>query len=189
MGYCLLCHGSGEVFALNCFPFPQLFDHGHSGRSRGFRHSGGRAATHQVLDSCAILEQRICRHSHSTTVAASGRRHACGTAVPTSPRTTRPRSTQRRRGEGGHHARASATRCHSRCAALVATWNAIGRHRRLNRKRSEHTCAYPTRCRSRTATLIKHVSMASHSLTTFAGRSIWCRSTSARGSRHIPQVA
>ena len=28
---CLLCHGSGEVFAPNCFPFPQLFDHGHSG--------------------------------------------------------------------------------------------------------------------------------------------------------------
>ena len=54
---CLLCHGSGELFAPSCFPFPQLFDHGHRGRSRGFRHSGGRAATHQVLGSYAILEQ------------------------------------------------------------------------------------------------------------------------------------
>ena len=26
--------------------------------------------------------------------------------------------------KGGHHARASATGCHSRCAVLVATWNA-----------------------------------------------------------------
>ena len=33
LGDCLLCHGSGEVFALDCFPFPQLFDHGHSCRS------------------------------------------------------------------------------------------------------------------------------------------------------------
>ena len=129
-GDCLLFHGSGEVFAHNCFPFPQLFDHGHSGRSRGFRHSGGRAATHQVLGSYGIFEQRIGRHSHSTTAAASGGRHACGTAGPISTRTAMPRSTQRchevaRRGEGGHHARASATGCHSRCAALVATWNAI----------------------------------------------------------------
>ena len=28
------------------------------------RHSGGRAATHQVLDSYAILEQRIGRQQH-----------------------------------------------------------------------------------------------------------------------------
>ena len=79
---------------------------GHSGRSRGFRHSGGHAATHQVLGSCAILEQRIGRHSHSTTAAASGGRHACGTAVPIPPRTTRPRSTQRR------HEVAKAGLCH-----------------------------------------------------------------------------
>ena len=26
---CLLCHGSGEVFAPICFAFPELFDHGH----------------------------------------------------------------------------------------------------------------------------------------------------------------
>ena len=46
--------------------------------------------------------------------------------------------------------------------------------------RSEHTCAYPTRrsCGSRTSTPIKRVSMASRSLTTFAGRSSWCRSSS-----------
>ena len=44
----------------------------------------GRAATHQVLGSFTIIEQRIGRHSHSTTAAASGRRHACGTAVPIS---------------------------------------------------------------------------------------------------------
>ena len=92
------CSLSRSTFCIDAlvFPFPQLFDHGHSGRSRGFRHSGGRAATHQVLGSCAILEQRVGRHSRSTTAAASGRRHACGTAAPISPRTTRPRSTQRR---------------------------------------------------------------------------------------------
>ena len=55
LGDCLLCHGSGEKFASNCSPDPQLFDHGHSGRSRGFRHSGGRAATHQVLSLSSEL--------------------------------------------------------------------------------------------------------------------------------------
>ena len=69
---CLLCHGSGEVFAPICFAFPELFDHGHSWRSRGFWHPGGFAATHHVLGSCAILEQRIGRHSHSTPAPASG---------------------------------------------------------------------------------------------------------------------
>ena len=48
---------------------------------------------------------------------------------------------------------------------------------------AKHTCAYTTRrsCGSWTSTLIKRVSMASHSLTTCAGRSIWCRSSSGSG--------
>ena len=63
--------------------------------------------------------------THSTTEPASGGRHACGTAVPISPRTTRPSSTERLHEVAvGHHAWAFATRCHSRRAILVATWNA-----------------------------------------------------------------
>ena len=55
LGDCLLYRGSGEVFAPNYFHLHQLFDHWHSGRSRGFRHSGGRATTHQVLGSSSEL--------------------------------------------------------------------------------------------------------------------------------------
>ena len=93
-GWVTVCCVMVQARCLHLIVFLFLLGLGHSGRSSGFRHSGGRAATHQ--GSYAILEQRIGRHSHSTTAAASGRRHACGTAVPISPRTTRPRSTQRR---------------------------------------------------------------------------------------------
>ena len=69
LGDCLLCHGSGEVFAPNCFPFPQLFDHGHSGRSRGFRHSGGaqprircwartRSSSSELVDTATARRQQ-----------------------------------------------------------------------------------------------------------------------------------
>ena len=45
--------------------------------------------------------------------------------------------------------------------------------------KTDPTKRAPTRrsCGSRTSTLIKRVSMARHSLTTFAGRSSWCRSS------------
>ena len=47
------------------------------------RHSGGRTATLRCW--YAILKQLTGRHCHSTTAAASGRRDACGTAVPFRP--------------------------------------------------------------------------------------------------------
>ena len=90
----------------------------------------GAQRQNHVLGSWAVLEQRGGRHSHSTPAPASGGRHACGTAVPIRPE-------RRGRGapsaamkwldacEGGHHACAFATRCHSRRAVLVATWNAV----------------------------------------------------------------
>ena len=87
LGDCLLCHGSGEVFAPNCFPFPQLFNLGTT--------AAVVASDILVGAQPRIICWRIGRHSHSTTSAASGRRHACGAAVPISPRPTRPTSTQR----------------------------------------------------------------------------------------------
>ena len=52
---------------------------------------------------------------------------ARGTAVPPERRgrgATSVAMKWRDAVEGGHHARASATGCHSRCDVLVATWNA-----------------------------------------------------------------
>ena len=167
-GDCLLCHGSVKVFAHNCFPFPQLFDHRHSGRSRGFRHSGGRAAAHHVLGSCAILEQRIRRHSHSTTAAASGGRHACGTAVPFQ-------------------------RCHKWRDAVKAAimhgplppddtldvphWWQPGMPLLEDRSR-EASIHARTRRGEAVVTPIRRVSMARRTLTAFAWQSSWFRSSS-----------
>ena len=143
----------------------------------------GRTATHRVLGSCAILEQ--------VDTATATR---VGLQFPFHPE-------RRGRGAPGVAMKwrdavkaAIMHGCHSRCAVLVATWNATattgGQHgasaagaqtRRSAEQLSERTCASPTRrsCGSWTSTPIKRVSMASHSLTTFARRSIWCWSSSA----------
>ena len=95
LGNCLLCHGSGEVIVVTLFLNSLTMCAAVSEEAASDILVGAQPRI-RCWTSCAIFEQRIGRHSHSTTASASGRCRACGTAVPISLRMARPRSTQRR---------------------------------------------------------------------------------------------
>ena len=112
LGDCLLCRGSGEVFAPHCFLFPQLFDHGLSGRSRGVRHSGGRS---ELVDTATARRQQRVEDATRAGLQFPFRPERRGRGVPIVAMNWRDAvKAAIMRGP-------FATGCHSRCAVLVAT--------------------------------------------------------------------